>query len=712
MSKISIVCSASALALAIFHCTAATAQTVPASDAPASAQQSASDPATQGDIVVTASRRSASGVGKPVGAGEYALGKSDYADVMAGTSALALVKNLPGVTFTSTDAYGLDLSDGFLLVRGFRQNEIAITFEGIPLNDGSYGSVTGTAPLNIGVSSNINGVQISPGAAHVGTLSNSANGGEIRYTLADPARTPSIEGLLGYGSYDTVVSGLSVQTGQVGGGGPRMLLGVERIAKNKYTGNGSQEAIRGNLKLVQEVPWGDFTAFFSVARTKLWGYNNTSFDMLDKLGYDKTDIFYPDYRHAIYVSDPRNADRSCGAYSCGDLATLIPYDTGQRTVDAIGNLAHHFRLTNHLSGNVMGYAAISSSDIEIADVSTPSQTGVPFSAQVWQTRPRRFGGTVDLTWEAGAHALSTGLWIERTTATSQFASYNEPVPGTGEPLRSFGPYKVYGPAFQIANMSRWRINSFQAYVEDVFKPTDELTIRAGVKAVDFVTSGGGIGADHAPRGKLHAANAFLPQASLEWKPDGRSLLYLDLAETEVGYRVSSRGNIGPVSSAYAADSQEAFDAALLNPERDWNFTVGGYHAFGAISLNIDGYYGIVLNRLINGTSGPQYAPVRSVGVVSRSTLVGADAIVTARVAPGLTLSQSVSLSKLRYNDDLVLPDTRVPLRGHFQPGYPGASLVTQARATHGRAEGGWSARSISTSRSPIRTTCTSRLIGK
>ncbi|MFX5684765.1 hypothetical protein ABTE42_21805, partial [Acinetobacter baumannii] len=67
------------------------------------------------------------GTRRPIEAGDYALTKGDWSDVLSGSSALALVKNLPGVTFTSTDAYGLDLSDGFLLVRGFRQNELAIT---------------------------------------------------------------------------------------------------------------------------------------------------------------------------------------------------------------------------------------------------------------------------------------------------------------------------------------------------------------------------------------------------------------------------------------------------------------------------------------------------------------------------------------------------------------------------------------------------------
>lgn len=680
-------CGTSAFALAALAGVASPA-CAQLADGPPAADTAASPLA---DIVVTATRHEASGgTTRPVNAGGYALTSSDWSDVLSGTSALALVKNLPGVTFTSTDAYGLDLSDGFLLVRGFRQNELAITFEGIPLNDGSYGSVTGTAPLNIGVAGDIASVRISPGSASVDTFSNTVNGGEMRYAIADPKSRFALDVTQGFGDNNTVVTSATVNTGRIGDAGPRLLFGIERIAKDKYTGAGTQYMLRANAKLVQDVRWGDFSAFFSFARAEIWGYNNTSFDMLSKLGWNGTDIFYPDYARAVFVASPENANRSCGAYRCGELASLIPYDTGQATVDVVGNIAHHFNLTDRLSGKVMGYAAISKSNIEIADVSTPSQTGAPFSAQVWQTRPQRFGGTADLTWKGDRHTISAGVWVERVSSTSRFASYNEPLPGQGAPLRAIGPYDVYGPAFQIANDSRWTTKSFQLYLRDVFKPTGTLTIDAGVKAVNFATSGGGIGPDRAPNGRLATSDPFLPRLAIDWRPDARTALYLDIAKTAVGYRVSSRGNIGPVSSAWAADSQALFDAALatLKPEKDWNFTVGGYRRFGRLSINIDAYYGVILNRLLNGTSGPQFNPVRTVGIVPRSELIGADAIVDLKPFAWLDISQSVSVSKLRYQSDLVLAGEATPLKGHFQPGYPGVSLVTQIAVKHGRFDAG------------------------
>jgi hypothetical protein len=211
------------------------------------------------------------GITRPSGAGQFSLSKGDWSDVLSGTSALALVKNLPGVTFTSTDAYGLDLSDGFLMVRGFRQEQLGVTFEGIPLNDGSYGSVTGTAPLNVGVTGQIGGVEVSPGSANVDVFSNSVDGGDIQYTLIAPQSKPGLSITQGYGSNTTLVTSLTGHTGQIGDGGPRILLGFERISKDKYSGAGTQSMLHASAKIVQDLPWGDLTAFFSFSHAQIWG---------------------------------------------------------------------------------------------------------------------------------------------------------------------------------------------------------------------------------------------------------------------------------------------------------------------------------------------------------------------------------------------------------------------------------------------------------
>ncbi|TGS59795.1 hypothetical protein, partial [Mesorhizobium sp. M1C.F.Ca.ET.176.01.1.1] len=111
------------------------------------------------------------------------------------------------------------------------------------------------------------------------------------------------------------------------------------------------------------------------------GYNNISFDMIRKLGW-KADIFYPDYAWAYYVASPENADKSCGAYTCGELSGLIPYDTGQSTRDRVSSINHRFQISPALSGNVQLYNANSHTQATLTDPNVPSPNGAPFSEQV------------------------------------------------------------------------------------------------------------------------------------------------------------------------------------------------------------------------------------------------------------------------------------------------------------------------------------------
>ncbi|MBL7373020.1 hypothetical protein INQ23_27275, partial [Escherichia coli] len=87
-------CSQSALAIGAIGsiATPAWAQTSAVAPAPdAEAQPDA-------EITVTGKRSTLSdGTRRPIEAGDYALTKGDWSDVLSGSSALALVKNLPGV---------------------------------------------------------------------------------------------------------------------------------------------------------------------------------------------------------------------------------------------------------------------------------------------------------------------------------------------------------------------------------------------------------------------------------------------------------------------------------------------------------------------------------------------------------------------------------------------------------------------------------------
>ena len=616
-----------------------------------------------------------------VGPNEYILNRSDLDGALSGNNALALVKDVPGVSYTATDSLGLDISATSLFVRGFHMNEMGVVFEGVPLNDNGFLSMTGTSVVNVGVPDAIGSIDITPGTAPVSVFSSSDNGGGLVYSLADLTQKPSALLKQTYGSNDTLVTTFSGQSGKLGQSGPEVLVNLQHVSANKYQGGGTQEFLRGDLKAKQDVSWGDFTLFLSASHAAVWGYNNLSFDMIRKLGWH-ADIWYPDYARAYDMALPQNANAPCGAYTCGELSALIPYDTGQTTSDTIESIAHHFTITPALTGSVQLYDASSRTSASLADPTTPSPSGAPFSEQVQHPSVNRTGGTLNLDYTVGNHEISAGLWRENTSSAAITSWYDEPRLGEGAPLRTTGPYDVYGPSFQTANDSSWRIRSRQFYLHDDYAITEDLTLGMGFKAIDFDTTGGGIGPDRAPYGSLRAKNDFLPHVSAFWSPTSQTDVFVDLAETENGYRVAQRGNIGYTASAWTVSNQAEFDriAQFIRPEKDWNFTTGSTHRFANLTLTYDAYYSVIHDRLLSAAVGSQFDQVNTVGLMPRMHIIGTDLGLTADVSNHIQFYQGVAVARSFYDSNFTVDGTVFPIKGKAQPGYPIVSLVSDLSA--------------------------------
>lgn len=618
------------------------------------------------------------------------LTPADWHNTQSGSNPLALLAQTPGVSYTASDSFGLDESDASLFLRGFHMNELGILFEGIPLNDSSFGTLSGTNVLNIGVPDTIGAIYVSPGTSRESAFSSSNNGGELRYTLAAPAEKRSLALNQGVGSNNTLVSTIVGHSGAIGQTGPRVLAAFQRVSKDKYQGQGSQFMLKGNVKAVQDVSWGDFTAFFSASQARIWGYNDLSHDMIDKLGWRGSDYTYPDYGAAYDMARPENADAQCGPYTCGERASLTPYDSGQVSQDFIGSLAHNFHIGTQLHGKAVFYGASTVTDASVSDPTTPSETGAPFSEQVWHSGVRRFGGTFSLDYRVGHHRVSAGLWQEKAQSEADQSWYNQPVLGMGTPLRAIGPFNRFGPSFQMANLSRWTTFSRQVFLHDDWSLTPSLILGFGFKSIDIVSDGGGIGDDGSPHGRLKSQNGFLPHLSFLWNVAPRSDIFIDAAQTQSGYRMSPRGNIGYSASIWSASDQVSFDEALarIAPEKDTTVTIGGHWRHRQISLSWDTYFTLVENRLVSASVGTLHSPVNTVGTVRASHIWGGDIAASLPLGPYLMLRQSLSISRFRYGGDLLAGGEVFPIRGKAQPGYPAISLQSSAFAHVGQVEAG------------------------
>ena len=107
---------------------------------PALAEEAAGDAAADaatfdGDEIIVLGRGEARQV-QEVGAADIAL-------EVSGISPLKAIDKLPGVNFQAADPFGAYEWSSRISIRGFSQNQLGFTLDGIPLGDMSYGNHNG-----------------------------------------------------------------------------------------------------------------------------------------------------------------------------------------------------------------------------------------------------------------------------------------------------------------------------------------------------------------------------------------------------------------------------------------------------------------------------------------------------------------------------------------------------------------------------------------
>ena len=114
------------------------------------------------------------------------LKTEDVTILAPGTSPLKAIEKLPSVNFQSADPFGTYEWSSRVTIRGFNQNQLGYTLDGIPLGDSTYGNNNGLhigraiAPENIGVT------RVSQGAGSIGTQSTNNLGGTLEFFSLDP----------------------------------------------------------------------------------------------------------------------------------------------------------------------------------------------------------------------------------------------------------------------------------------------------------------------------------------------------------------------------------------------------------------------------------------------------------------------------------------------------------------------------------------------
>lgn len=585
-----------------------------------------------------------------------------------GTSPAKALNRLPGVMFQSADPFGAYEWSISLYMRGFSQAQLGFTLDGVPLGDQQYNNYNGLSISRAITSDNVSSVDVSQGAGALDVASSSNLGGAIQYHTRDPSHKRGGTVSQTFGSNATYRTFVRLESGDLNPTGTRFYVSYARSDMNLWKGGGYDYSDQVNAKFVQPLKNGSsLKAFFNWSSVKQFDYQDMSLAYLHKLGKNLAN-YYPNYTAAYQAAQ--------GIYSSSIASVADPLDaayyagTGNRN-DYMGGITFDQHFNEHLNWKTTVYGHADSGYSTWITPYTPSPNGSPLSQRTTDMGIQRGGVTSALTYTNKRNTLNTGFWYEYGQFTESRFFSEMPLLGQGTPGDPTSHYPT--DIFRTLWKEQFRTNTFQFFLQDTYKITDNLKINAGFRSLyvhegnsvpyQNVTVNGGTIA----QGSLTAANAFLPQVSINWRFLPKNELFFDVSHNMRAFPQDGYGT--SVSATPWTVSNAAFNRKL-KPETDWVYE-GGYRYTSRIVSGLLSVYRMNFsNRLQLITTGPNANPTTSVQNVGSVTANGVEGSITIRPISGLSIYNSLSYAHSTFDQNLMTSSGLENIKGKLIPNYP------------------------------------------
>jgi len=609
----------------------------------------------------------------------------------AGTNPLRTIGQLPGVSFNSSDPLALDPYSSNVYMRGFSEDQLGFTLDGVPLGAQGYGS-SGQGYGNIGgvnihsaiMPENIARVDVSQGAGAVDVASASNLGGVMQFHSLDPSDRRGGQISQSFGSFASYRTFVRLDSGQLNPSGTKFFVSYGRTTENKWKGSGTLFQQQVNTKLVQPIGQkADVSVFFNWDDEEDPTYADLSKENLQKLG-PRVDYYYPDYAAAYRAAQ--------GIYPSGygqlsDPLDAAYYDGPSKAQNYLGGVKGRVTLARNLEWTTTVYAHAKNFAGYYTSPYYSSPSGAPLAEEEFAAYSRRYGMMSDLTYTIAHHRLNAGVWYENMHAHEPENLYNEPVLGQGRPLDPLGSL---GTPFATPWAYVYNNNTFQAHIQDTYHITPNLRINAGFRSLLF-TGRSGIaandptysGVSSIPSGGLSANGAFLPQFSVNWQVARHHELFFDFSKNMRTYPQSGFDEGSP----WGVTSQSAFSdlQKTLRPEHDFVYEAGYRYTSPIVSAMLTLYRVDFYNRLQSIAVGPLADITSTIANVGSVNMNGVDGSVIIRPIDGLSLSNSVSYNSARYQSNLTSDGITYALRGKQEVNYPEFMYKSSLSYTYRRA---------------------------
>jgi iron complex outermembrane receptor protein len=620
--------------------------------------------ATGGEIVV-------------IGEGEtrqvQSLGAETLQDMPAGTSPIKLVQRLPGVSYSGADSFGAYEWAVRINVRGFAQQQLGFTLDGLPLGDMSYGNHNGLHISRALISENLGSVELSQGSGALDAASTGRLGGALRFFSLDPAADFGGVAALTIGEENMARGYGRLETGEIAGLGTRAFASFVEHSTDKWKGEGEQNQRQYAFKIVQPIADATVTAYWNRSERREQDYQDFSLEMFNRLGHDWDNFGDSRYALAVQVADiahnrgdtglpPTNP--GAGTVYPGPIRTVDDayWDAAGIRDDDLAYVAVDLPIGDNLDLRLQAYTHQNEGQglwgtpyLQSPNAQVPGATtnNAPLSVRTTEYDIDRNGLIGSATLTLGDHTINGGFWIEQNDAQQARRFYGV---DRGRPSRSFDGFQRNPFFTQWAYAFDTQTTVF--HLQDTWQATEALKLNFGFRSIQVENGVKTLTINNAAPtpgnsnlvANLETDESFLPQIGANYRIDDNTEVFGSYSENVSAF--VSAVTTGPFASRSQANVDEV--RRTLKPESAQTFEGGVRHRGENYSVGIAGYIVNFQDRILAVTQGAGIvgnAPVLSnVGGVETQ---GIELVGQYNLDDNWQLAASYTWNRSRYQDNVV-----------------------------------------------------------
>ncbi|WP_372730633.1 TonB-dependent receptor domain-containing protein [Novosphingobium sp.] len=584
------------------------------------------------------------------------LSTAELTILASGTSPLKAIEKLPSVNFQSADAFGNYEWSTRITIRGFSQNQLGFTLDGIPLGDMSYGNNNGLHISRAITSENIGITRVSQGSGSIAAQSTNNLGGTLEFFSLDPKDALGVTASGSYGSANTFRGFARIGIGTEDG--LRAYTSVQYQNGDKWKGDGQQRTLMVNAKAVAPLGGGaELDGYISYSNRAEQDYQDLSLAQLNRLGYDWDNFGPSNYALAVRVADIAANRGDSGTTPLNPAAgTTYPapiataddayYDASGLRKDTIGSIGLTVPFADTAVLKIKGYYHENDGQGTWGSPYVNSPSGVPMALRTTEYDIKRKGvfGSISNTY--GMHNLTVGGWFEKNNfiQSRKFYGYESRTnPGRDHLKFQANPFATqWSIAFET--------DTIQYYVTDDIDLGD-LKVNVGWKGYSVDTNSFAlVNTNSRATGTLKTEDWFQPHVGLNYKMGGGLEAFAGFTQVTRAFQASTTA--GPFSS-----TQAGFDAIkdTIKPESSDTFEAGLRYNTGVINATLAGYYVDFRDRLlVIPTSVGIVGATNALQNVGSVRALGIEAAVDVKLPGGFGAFASYSYNDTTYRDDVVI----------------------------------------------------------